>query len=101
MMSDIYRQGATITLNFGTAGAASTASAPLGDYCRVVRLVASEDVFLKLFTATAASAATASSADMFLPADKPELFRVAGGERIICVGNATAAGFLNVTEMTR
>jgi hypothetical protein len=101
-MNDFYRPGTTLVLTIPTAGAASTACVPVGDFTSVVRVAGSEDVFLRLFTGTAASAlASASSADLFLPADKPEYFRVAGAERISIVGNGTAAGFFTITQMTR
>lgn len=78
-----------------TVGAASAKTTnPVGAHTMVVRLVADTDCHVT-FGPTGDAATTS---DMFLPTDQPELFQIGAGEYVHVIQNA-AGGNLYVTEM--
>ena len=71
----------------------SAQSAAFGTDTTVVRLMASQDVYLAF-----GSNPTATSTGLHLPAGVPEYFAVTAGEKVAAL-QVSAAGALNVVEM--
>jgi len=83
-----------LTTQTVTVGAASAATASaVGDYTKRVRLISSTDCHV-VFAVTP----TATASDMFLAADREEVFKIKPGQSVAAIQNA-AGGTLYVTEM--
>ena len=74
-----------------TASGSSVASAAFGSQTEYVRVATDADVHI-VFAGTP----TATTNDIFLPADQPELFKVSPGEKMAAIGTAN----VSVTEMS-
>lgn len=88
-----YRPETTQVVTVGAASAATTNA--VGSQTYVVRLISTTDCHV-VFAGTP----TATANDMFLAADREELFRISPGEKVAAIQNA-AGGSLYVTEMTK
>lgn len=88
-----YRPVTTQVVAFtGTSAASSNA---FGAGINVVRLVASSACHIKFD-----GSPTATTSDVYLPADWPEYFVVTQGQKVAAI-QASAGGNLIVTEMSR
>lgn len=87
-----FRPGAHQSVAFtGTAGTIANA---VNAQTRAVRIVATEACYIAVGVAP-----TATAAGVYLPADRPEVFMVSGGEKVSAV-QVTAGGTLHVTELS-
>lgn len=75
----------------GTAGTISNA---VGTQSRVVRIVCTSAAYIVF-----AKTPTATTSDVYVPADKPEYFTINPGEKVSAV-QVSSGGTLHVTEMT-
>lgn len=76
----------------GTAGAISNAT---GSHTNVIRVVLTSAGYIAI-----GAAPTATTSDIYMPANVPEYFVVSPGVKVSAV-QASAGGALHVTEMTR
>lgn len=76
----------------GTAGTISNA---VGAQTRLVRVVVTSAAYIAV-----GAAPTATTSDVYIPADIPEYFIVGPGEKVSAV-QASAGGTLHVTELTK
>ena len=74
-----------------TASGSSVASAAFGSQTEYVRVATDADVHI-VFGASP----TATTNDIFLPVDQPEIFKVSPGEKMAAIGTAN----VSVTEMS-
>lgn len=77
-----------------TAASAVVTNA-FGNGVHVVRLVSTTNCFVAF-----GSAPTATTSDMYLPANQPEYFVVSQGQKVAAI-QVDAGGNLHVTEMSR
>lgn len=83
------------TQSVAYTGTAGTITNAVGGQTRVVRLVATSAAHVAI-----GGAPTATTGDVYLPADMPETFLINPGEKVSAV-QVSAGGTLHVTEMTR
>lgn len=74
----------------GTAGTITNA---IGSGVQKVRVVVTSAAYVKV-----AKSATATSADVYMPADSPEYFTVAPGDKVSAI-QVSSGGTLHVTEI--
>lgn len=84
------RPTTTQTVTVGVASAATTNAVSNTKY---VRIVSTTDCHIAFDTTP-----TATTADIFLPADKPEIFQITPGHKVAAIQNA-AGGTMFVTEL--
>lgn len=75
----------------GTAGTIANA---VNAHTRAVRVVSTSACYLAF-----GQAPTATSAGVYMPADRPEIFMVSGGEKVSAI-QVSAGGTLHVTELS-
>lgn len=75
----------------GTAGTISTA---VGSQTRIVRLVVTSNAYVAF-----GASPTATTSDMYMPANVPEYFTMSPGDKVSAIQDA-AGGSLIVTEIT-
>ena len=90
--SEVFGIGTNQTITTGAASVLLTN--PFGTYTTVVRLCATAACHVRMGNPSA----TATSADMYIPANVPVYIEVAPGQKIAAIQNA-AGGVLHVTEM--
>ena len=73
--------------------AAGTISSAVGAHTFGVRVVATTAAYIKI-----SQSPTATTSDVYLPADKPENFVITPGEKVSAV-RVTSSGTLHVTEI--
>ena len=94
LAQDVYRPS---TVQAVTVASSSTpADAVLGSQTFIVRLVST----VTAHVAIGVSPQTATTSNMYLPPNVPELFVVSPGQHIAVI-RVSSDGTLNVTEMTR
>lgn len=76
----------------GTAGTIDNA---VGDFTVAVRVVVTSAAYIKI-----GNSPTATSSDVYMPADRPEVFRITPGMKVSAV-QVSAGGTLHVTELTQ
>jgi excinuclease UvrABC helicase subunit UvrB len=92
-----YQPKATIKLN--TTATSAVTSSSIGDQINVVRLAATQACYVKFGNTTAI---TATSSDMYIPANVPEYFSIpVGGARYVAAIRVSVDGVLDITEMTQ
>lgn len=89
----IFKPGATQVVAYtGTAG---TIANPIGSGIQVIRVVATSAGYISIGTSP-----TATTSDIYMPANVPEYFYVPAGVKVSAI-QASAGGNLHVTEMSR
>lgn len=76
-------------------GTAGTITNPVSSYISKVRIVVTSAAFIKID-----SSPTATTSDIFVPANTPEYFSIHPGQKVSAIQSA-ANGTLYVTEMTQ
>jgi hypothetical protein len=90
--NQVYRLGTHQSVAY--TAVAGTITNAVNDQTRVVRVVCTSDAHVRIGTNP-----TATTSDPLVPANTPEYFAIARGEKVSAV-QATAGGTLHVTEMT-
>lgn len=80
-----------VTQKVSPSGASAATATAFGSQTEYVRVAADADVHI-VFGGTP----TATTSDIFLPVDKPEIFKVSPGEKMAAIGTAN----VSVTEMS-
>ena len=80
-----------VTQKISPAGSSVATSTAFGSQTEYVRVAADADVHIVF-----AASPTATANDIFLPLDKPEIFKVSPGEKMAAIGTAN----VSVTEMS-
>ena len=75
-------------------GVAGTISTAVGSQTRIVRVVVTSNAYISFGTAP-----TATTSDVYMPANVPEYFTIPPGDKVSAVQDA-AGGNLIVTEIT-
>jgi hypothetical protein len=92
--------GAETSLRLGThqsvayTGTAGTIANAFGDHTRYVRVVVTSAAHVKV-----GKSPTATTSDVYMAANVPEIFRTGAGEKVSAV-QVSAGGNLHVTELT-
>lgn len=90
MITHTYRLGTHQSKAYtGTAGTIDNA---VGAASHHVRVVVTSAAYVKV-------GGTATTADVYMPADKPEIFEIRPGEKVSAI-QVSAGGTLHVTELT-
>ena len=79
------------TQKVSPSGSSAATATAFGSQTEYVRVAADADVHIKF-----GASPTATSSDIFLPADQPEIFKVSPGEKMAAIGT----GNVSVTEMS-
>ena len=88
-----YRQGNHQKAAFtGTAG---TIANGFGTQTKTIRVIVTTAAYVKV-----GNGPTATSSDMYMPADRPEYFTVSPGQKVSAI-QVSAGGDLHVTEMSQ
>lgn len=82
------------TQNVAYTGTAGTITNGVGASTKLVRVVATTACYIAVGTAP-----TATTNDVYLPADKPEIIRIVPGHKVSAI-QAASGGTLIVTELT-
>lgn len=90
--SNIWRPTTCQTAAYTTT--AGTITNAVGSQTRAVRVVVTSAAHIAIGTAP-----TATTADVYLPADTPEYFQISPGEKVSAI-QVSAGGNLHVTELT-
>jgi hypothetical protein len=88
-----FRLGTHQSIAYTTV--AGTITNAVGDETKAVRVVCTSAAYIKI-----GKAPTATSSDVYVPADKPEVFRIGAGEKVSAI-QVAAGGTLHVTELTQ
>jgi hypothetical protein len=80
-----------VTQKISPAGSSVATSTAFGSQTEYVRVAADADVHIVF-----GGSPTATANDIFLPLDKPEIFKVSPGEKMAAIGTAN----VSVTEMS-
>lgn len=85
---------ASTTQKVAYTGTAGVITNPVGSYTTLCRIVVTSNAYIAFGTAP-----TATTSDVYMPANVPEYFTIRPGEKVSAVQDA-AGGTLIVTEMT-
>lgn len=76
-------------------GTAGTITNGVGTETKRVRVVVTSAAYIKI-----SKTPTATTSDVYMPADRPEIFSIGAGEKVSAV-QVSAGGTLHVTELTQ
>lgn len=76
-------------------GTAGTITNPVGNETKTVRVICTSAAYIKI-----GKTPTATTSDVYMPADRPEVFRIGAGEKVSAI-QVSGAGSLHVTELTQ